>query len=131
VFLDSLPLTPSGKVDRKALPAPDNSRPELDNRFVAPRTPGEQSIAKIWAEVLKLEKVGIHDNFFELGGHSLLATQVISRLRDAFRVDLPLRSLFESPTVAALAERVETLLWAGETFRTAGEIAGEREEIKL
>jgi acyl carrier protein len=104
----------------------------LDSRFVAPRTPGEQSVAKTWAEVLKLEKVGIHDNFFDLGGHSLLATQVVSRLRDAFRVDLPLRSLFESPTVAALAERIETLLWAGEKQQPArGAESEEREEIKL
>jgi amino acid adenylation domain-containing protein len=132
VFLDALPLTPSGKVDRKALPAPDNSRPDLDNRFVAPRTPAEQSIAKIWAEVLKLEKVGIHDNFFHLGGHSLLATQVISRLRDAFRIHLPLRSLFESPTVAGLAERIDTILWAGKRHRPAGGAASEeRDEVKL
>ncbi|MGH7833991.1 MAG: non-ribosomal peptide synthetase, partial [Candidatus Binatia bacterium] len=132
VPLDSLPLTPSGKMDRKALPAPDSSRPELDNRFVAPRTPGERSLAKIWAEVLKLEKVGIHDNFFDLGGHSLLATQVISRLRDAFRIDLPLRSLFESPTVAGLAECIETLLWAREKHQPGrGAESEEREQIKL
>jgi acyl carrier protein len=132
VFLDDLPLTPSGKVDRKALPAPDNSRPDLDNRFAAPRTPAEQSIAKIWAAVLKLDKVGIYDNFFYLGGHSLLATQVVSRLRDAFRVDLPLRSLFESPTVAGLAERLDTILWAGKKHQPAGEGESEkREEINL
>jgi acyl carrier protein len=129
VFLDALPLTPSGKLDRKALPAPDDSRPDLDNRFVAPRTPAERSIAKIWAEVLKLEKVGIHDNFFYLGGHSLLATQVISRLRDAFRIHLPLRSLFESPTVAGLAERLETILWAGKKHPPVG--SEERDEVKL
>jgi acyl carrier protein len=104
----------------------------LDNRFVAPRTPSEQSIAKIWAEVLKLENVGIHDNFFHLGGHSLLATQVISRLRDAFRIHLPLRSLFESPTVVGLAERIDTLLWAGKGHRPAGGAASEeRDEMKL
>jgi amino acid adenylation domain-containing protein len=106
VFLDSLPLTPSGKIDRKALPAPDQSRPELESAFVAPRTRTEELLAGIWAEVLKLEGVGIHDNFFELGGHSLLATQVISRVRKAFQVELPLRSLFETPTVAGLAARV-------------------------
>jgi acyl carrier protein len=106
VFIDSLPLMPSGKVDRRALPDPDESRPELQSAFVAPRTPTEELLTKTWAEVLKLEKVGIHDNFFELGGHSLLATQLISRLRDAFRVDLPLRSLFETPTVAGLAAQV-------------------------
>jgi acyl carrier protein len=102
-MLDSLPLTPNGKVDRRALPAPDQSRPELVNSFVAPRTSVEDTLAKIWAEVLKLEKVGIHDNFFELGGHSLLATQVISRVREAFQLEVSLRDLFENPTVASLA----------------------------
>ena len=81
VFLDTLPLTPNGKVDRKALPAPDQNRPEAEESYVAPRTPVEELLAEIWAEVLKLDKVGVHDNFFELGGHSLLATQVISRVR--------------------------------------------------
>ena len=103
VFLDALPLTPNGKVDRKALPAPDQSRPELEQSVVAPRTPIEEIIAEIWAEVLKLGKVGIHDNFFDLGGHSLLATQIISRVRDAFQMDIPLRTLFEKPTVEELA----------------------------
>jgi acyl carrier protein len=103
MFLESLPLTPNGKLDREALPAPDLIRPELKQSFVAPRTPIEEIIAEVWAEVLKVEKVGIHDNFFNLGGHSLLATQVISRVREAFQTDLPLRALFEAPTVAELA----------------------------
>ncbi len=101
VTLKTLPLNPNGKVDRWQLPAPDQVQP-LAN-FVAPRTNVEQVIAEIWAEVLSLERVGIHDNFFELGGHSLLATQVISRLRQAFQVELPLRYLFDTPTVADLA----------------------------
>ncbi len=109
VFLDSLPLTPNGKLDRNALPAPDHSRPELEDAFAAPRTPVEENLANIWAVVLKLDKIGIHDNFFGLGGHSLLATQVVSRIRDAFKLDLPLRSLFESSTVAGLAERIEKI----------------------
>jgi acyl carrier protein len=109
VFLDKLPLTPNGKVDRKALPAPDHSRPELEESYVAPRTAVEETLARMWAEVLKLGNVGIHDNFFELGGHSLKATQVVSRLRGIFRVEVPLRSLFEAPTVADLAKRIETL----------------------
>jgi len=104
VFLDTLPLTPGGKVDRRALP--DQARPDFIDPFVAARTPVEERLAGIWAEVLHLEQVGIHDNFFELGGHSLLATQVISRLSEAFAVELPLRSLFETPTVAGLAERI-------------------------
>ena len=109
VFLDSLPLTPNGKLDRKALLAPDQIRPELQESFVAPRTSIEELIAEVWAEVLKLGKVGIHDNFFDLGGHSLLATQIISRIRDAFQMDIPLRTLFEKPTVAGLAERFEEI----------------------
>jgi amino acid adenylation domain-containing protein len=103
VFLDSLPLTPNGKVDRRALPPPNQSRPELGRAFVAPRTPTEELLVGIWAEILKLEQVGIHDNFFELGGHSLLATQVVSRVRQAFQMELPLRNLFEKPTIAELA----------------------------
>ncbi|MEG3918368.1 amino acid adenylation domain-containing protein [Microcoleus sp. T3_A4] len=103
VILKSLPLTSNGKVDRRALPAPDAMRPELTGNFVAPRTNIEEVLAAIWAEVLKIEKVGIYDNFFELGGHSLLATQVISRVRQAFQVELPLHRLFESATVADFA----------------------------
>ena len=100
VKLDALPLTPNGKVDRKALPVPDSSRPELGTPFVAPRSPTEEKLAQIWAEVLSLDQVGIQDNFFDLGGHSLLDTQVISRVINKFRVELPLISLFQSPTVA-------------------------------
>ena len=109
MFLESLPLTPNGKLDRKALPAPDQTRPELEETFVAPRTPVEETLASIWAGVLKLDKVGIHDNFFDLGGHSLLAMQLISRIRDTFKLDLPLRSLFEAPTIDGLAQRVQEL----------------------
>ncbi|MBG1243498.1 non-ribosomal peptide synthetase [Nostoc sp. NZL] len=117
VMLETLPLTPNGKLDRKALPAPDTARPELDKVFVAPRTPIEEVIAGIWTQVLGLEKVGSNDNFFELGGHSLLATQVISRLRDAFQVELPLRYLFESPTIAELAQSIEELMKAGQGLK--------------
>ncbi len=107
VLLDALPLSPNGKVDRRALPSPDQSRPELEEAFVAPRNPVEEVVAGVWAEVLGVEKVGVDDNFFELGGHSLLATQVVSRLQEAFQVELTLRTLFESPTIAGLAESVE------------------------
>jgi amino acid adenylation domain-containing protein len=103
VWLDALPRLPGGKVDRRALPPPDLARPALATPFVAPRTPVEDQLAMLWAEVLGLEQVGLHDNFFELGGHSLLATQLLSRLRDAFRVELPLERLFEASTVASMA----------------------------
>ncbi len=103
VFLDDLPLTPNGKVDRRLLPAPDTDRPQLDGGYVAPWTQVQELLAAIWCTVLGLERVGVHDNFFELGGHSLLATRVISRVRAAFDVDLPVRLLFEQPTVAGLA----------------------------
>jgi hypothetical protein len=132
VLLDCLPLTPNGKVDRRALPAPAQSRAEQTNPFVAPRTPGEESLARIWAEVLKLEKLGIHDNFFDLGGHSLLATQVISRVRQTFAMDIALRALFETPTVAGMIEHIETLLWAGQKYQAApGGKMEEREQITL
>jgi acyl carrier protein len=106
VRLDELPLTPNGKVDRKALPAPDQDRPELGNIYQAPRTPVEEALASIWCELLKVDKVGIQDNFFELGGHSLLATQIMSRVRSGLSIELPLRTLFESPTVEQLAEAI-------------------------
>jgi acyl-coenzyme A synthetase/AMP-(fatty) acid ligase len=107
VFLESLPLTSNGKLDRKALPVPDQIRSDATEKFVAPRTPMEETLANIWAKVLGFERVGVHDNFFDLGGHSLLGTQVMSRAREALQVDLPLRILFEAPTVAELALRIE------------------------
>ncbi|GIV97579.1 MAG: hypothetical protein KatS3mg057_2236 [Herpetosiphonaceae bacterium] len=112
VLLDAFPLTSNGKIDRRALPAPDGS--QLSRQYVAPRTATEQHLAAIWAEVLHTDRIGLYDNFFSLGGHSLLATQVIARIRDAFGADLPLRALFELPTVAALAQQIEATL-AGQT----------------
>ena len=108
VFLAQLPLTPNGKVDRKALPAPNLTRSEIG--YVAPRTPTEETLAQIWAEVLHVERVGIYDNFFELGGHSLLATQLISKIRTAFHVDLPLRSLFDATCIEAMANKIDKTL---------------------
>lgn len=108
VFMNELPLSPNGKVDRKRLPKPELTRLDSITQYIAPRTPQEEIIAGIFAEILGLARVSSLDNFFDLGGHSLLATQVISRLRDAFETDLPLRVLFEAPTVAGLAGQVES-----------------------
>ena len=102
LFLDALPLTPNGKLDRKALPKPDASQSQ--RAFVAPGSELEQRIAGIWQDVLKLERVGLNDDFFELGGHSLLATQVVSRVRHALNIDLPLRGLFEHTTLQAFVQ---------------------------
>ncbi len=99
VLLDAFPLTPNGKIDRKALPAPAAA---ATAQYVPPRNDVETIIANLWAETLKLDRVGIHDNFFELGGHSLLATQLVTRLRQTLRIELPLRALFDSPTVATM-----------------------------
>jgi acyl carrier protein len=107
VILDELPLLPNGKLDRRALPAPEAVRPDLPQSFVAPRPGIEQSLAGIWSDLLGLSQVGIHDNFFDLGGHSLLTTQLISRVRDLFKVELPLRQVFQQPTIAALAIVIE------------------------
>jgi acyl carrier protein len=100
VFLETLPLTPNGKVDRRALPIPSRSRPELDTPYVRPGTPVEGALARIWAEVLCLDEVGIHDSFLDLGGHSLSAAKILSRVHDFFDLDLPLSGIFDKPTIA-------------------------------
>ncbi len=109
VTLAAMPLTANGKVDRRALPAPDQHAQQSEHDYVAPRTPEEELLAAIWADVLGVEPISIHDNFFERGGHSLLATQVIVRIREAFQVELPVRVLFEMPVLAALAEQIASL----------------------
>jgi amino acid adenylation domain-containing protein len=106
VAMEALPVTPNGKLDRRALPEPDQSRPELAREYVAPRNEVERHIASLWENILQVEKVGLHDNFFDLGGHSLLATRVVSALRDEFHIELPLRNLFETPTVEGLSQTV-------------------------
>ena len=106
-ILDSLPLTPNGKLDRRALLEYQQESAVRDTPFVAPRTPVEERLADIWSRVLRVDQVGIHDDFFKLGGHSLLATVLVSRVRDAFEIELPVVTLFESPTVAELADTIE------------------------
>jgi amino acid adenylation domain-containing protein/thioester reductase-like protein/FkbM family methyltransferase len=112
VLLESLPLTQNGKVDRRALPAPELDR-TVQDKFVAPRTPVEEILVQIWVQVLKVEPVGINDNFFELGGHSLLATQLVSRIRNIFKVELALREFFAAATVRELASVIEQLQQQG------------------
>jgi acyl carrier protein len=107
ILLPELPLTAQGKVDRRSLPVPSGERPELAGDFVAPRTDLERELARIWSEVLGVERVGAEDNFFELGGHSLLATQLVSRVRSDHGVELPLRTMFEAPTIAGLARQIQ------------------------
>jgi acyl carrier protein len=103
VVMDALPLTPNGKVDRRALPAPEQAATATDRAYVAPRTPVEEILCGIWSEVLGAERVGVTDNFFELGGNSLLITQVISRVREVFRVELAVRKLFDATTITQLS----------------------------
>jgi amino acid adenylation domain-containing protein len=142
VTLDALPLTENGKIDRKALPAPDVSA-QLKAAYVAPRTPTEEILAGALGEVLGIERVGVEENFFDLGGHSLLAMRVISRVRQALFVELPLRDLFAAPTISRLAARIETLrsdtrsaltidalTWQASSGRPAG-VTGKREGIEL
>jgi amino acid adenylation domain-containing protein len=114
VILDELPLTPNGKIDRRGLPAPDRSRDALGADYMEPRDATEATLAQIWADLLDLDKVGVYDNFFKLGGHSLLGTVLMSRVRDAFSVELPVLRLFEAPTVAGLAAVVRAASPEGE-----------------
>jgi acyl-CoA synthetase (AMP-forming)/AMP-acid ligase II/acyl carrier protein len=130
VFVDGLPLTDNGKIDRKALPDPATRVSE--QKSVTPRTGIEKTLARIWSEVLKIAEVGIYDNFFELGGHSLLATQIVSRICEALQVNLALRGFFEMPTIAGLCEYLETIQRTnkGHQMSGTGESA-ETEEITL
>jgi acyl carrier protein len=131
VGLSSIPLTPSGKVDRQALPQPETDGAS-EQGYVAPRTDAEQKIAAVWQEVLNRERVGVNDDFFNLGGHSLLATQVMSRINKLFNIQLPLRRFFEAKTIEALAEVIDISLWNAQGLQRPG-ITGieEREVIEL
>ena len=103
VMIDALPLTPNGKLDRQALPAPDTSRPKLRNPYLAPRNPVEANLMAIWGDILNIEQIGVTDNFFDLGGHSLAASQVICRVIEAFQLELPVKALFDAPTIVEMA----------------------------
>ena len=103
VLLDEMPLTPNGKIDRRALPAPDVSRPEIEQRYVAPRNNIEAALVELWQEVLGINQIGVRDNFFDLGGHSLKATSLLSKVRRIFRTELPLSVVFQATTVESLA----------------------------
>ncbi|RNB59090.1 amino acid adenylation domain-containing protein [Brevibacillus gelatini] len=113
MILDSLPRTPNGKLDRKALPKPEYDRAEADVEYVAPQTPVEIMLHAHWAAVLEMDKIGVHDNFFEIGGHSLLATQLIFRVREELALEVPLRILFENPTIAGMARTIEEIIKHG------------------
>jgi amino acid adenylation domain-containing protein len=128
-ILESIPLNPNGKIDRRALPMPDSVT--FDNlNYVAPRTQVEELLVEIWAKLLGKEQVGVRDNFFELGGHSLLATQLVSRIRDGFKIDLPVRNLFEAPTVEQFARYIDTMRWAAKGVDEI-EVIGQREEMEF
>ena len=131
VQLDEIPLTPTGKVNRQALPVPDLDI-DLRGTFVPPETDTEKSIARIWTEVLNLKQVGIHDNFFELGGHSLLATQVVSRIDKDFQINVSIRDFFTVPTIAQLAKVIDMISWATQGQSTSSSVTDEDgEEIEL
>ena len=122
VTLETLPRTPTGKVDRSALPAVGHEDKQTQRAFIAPRTETEQTLADVWAQVLGVERIGVDDSFFELGGHSLLATQVVSRIRVVFHIEISLRTMFESPTLGGMAVKIDQARAASdaESERIAG-----------
>jgi acyl carrier protein len=129
VLLDAVPLTTSGKVDRAALPAPSSSRPSVREAFVAPRTDVEATLAAIGAELLGVDRISVYDSFFNLGGHSLMATRFVSRIRSEFEIDLPLRVVFEKPTIAELAVAVVQQRAAQVADSALTELLGEIEHM--
>ncbi len=136
VTLESLPITPNGKINPKALPAPDGEIGREDE-YVAPRTEVEQTLTNIWAEFLPVTKISIHDNFFDLGGNSLSVVQIVSRIREAFEVDIPIKNLFEEPTIINLAKIIENSdsrilqKLRNQLGNTPAEKSGNRKQIKL
>ena len=110
--LDAMPLTPNGKIDRKALPEPDYEQ-MMSNSYVAPSSETEKQLVEIWSEILDVDKVGVQDNFFDIGGHSLMATQVISKIREVFQCEIPLRDIFDEPNIENLAKIIDEVLADG------------------
>ncbi|MGA9377801.1 MAG: phosphopantetheine-binding protein, partial [Phormidium sp.] len=129
IALEKLPLTPNGKIDRKALPAPGTTFNVTDIEL--PVTLTEKLLAQIWAKVLKYELIARKDNFFKLGGHSLLATQLCSRIRDQFKVEIPLQKVFESPNLNELANYIDTCLWINSSSADMQPLNSDEEEIEL
>jgi hypothetical protein len=127
--MGALPLTPSGKLNRRALPAPDTPATTELATAIAARTPVEEALTRIWREILEQPRVGVQDNFFELGGHSLLATRVISRIRDEFNVDLPVRRMFETPTIEALALSVVEATLEAQSMDETAQLLAEIEQM--
>jgi len=130
VFMAEFPQTPNRKIDRKALPVPEADDHELENAFESPATVTETAVAELWSELLSVERLGRRANFFEAGGHSLLAMQLVVRIHDRFGVDLPLKILFEHPTVAGLAEAIDALSWSAAAKTPVPATEG-REEVVL
>jgi FkbM family methyltransferase len=131
VLMDTFPLTSNGKVDRQALPAATRDSEPPAHASLLAQTETEKVLAAIWRDLLKVEAIGMHDDFFDLGGQSLVAIKAVSRIRDVFAVDVPLRNLFERPTVAGLAEVIDGLSWAAQANGSTAPGSGEREEIEL
>lgn len=125
VIMESFPLTPNGKIDRRCLPAPTHDRPVLESSFVPPRNAVEEELAEIWSEVLEIESVGIYDNFFELGGHSLLTAQIFNQINEVFQLDISLLSFFENPTISGLAETIDNLRVGNQQIRKVIDLSAE------
>jgi acyl carrier protein len=131
VRLDTLPLTPNDKLDRRALPTPEEKSFKREKNYTMPRTPVEKRLADIWADILRLEEVGVEDNFFELGGHSLTATRVISQMRDHFHLEISLQQLFKFPTVAELAQLIEIGLRTKQSENNASIVPATRVMVRM
>jgi hypothetical protein len=129
-MLDAMPLTPNGKLDRRALPALDPCRLDQAVDYVAPQTPTEKALAEIWTELLGVERLGIHDNFFDAGGHSLLATRVVARIRTSFSVGVTLRDFLKHPTISSLAVALEEAILSAPSEEKLHEVLGMLEGLE-